>query len=121
MAVADARDAVLIPSIRPGAGVVMGEVFPGCAVGTIVFANCSPGALTDVRPPALPVLEALARFLQADVLFGHGAEGNRSAGARDKPTGIVMEFESGKSGGDDGARTRDLCRDREEQSTESTT
>src|SRR5512140_2419869 len=53
--IADAGDAVLAPAVRARAGVVVGKVFPGRAVRAVVLAHRAPGALGDVRSPALPV------------------------------------------------------------------
>src|SRR5437899_1731761 len=49
----------------------MGEVFPGVAVGAVVFANRPPLALTQVRPPPLPGLATEAVLFQATLLFAY--------------------------------------------------
>src|SRR5207237_900484 len=58
--VADSGQAVLVPAIRARAGVVVREVIPRRAVRAVILADGAPGALGEVRPPALPVLGALA-------------------------------------------------------------
>src|SRR5262249_883123 len=66
---------------------VVGEVVPGVAVGGVVLADRAPLPLGQVRPPALPVADALAVLREAEA-FGvagggeavHG--GPRRAGAR---------------------------------------
>src|SRR5262249_7385073 len=69
MAIADARQAVFVPPVRPRPGVVVGEVVPGGAVGTVVLPDAAPGAFAHVRAPALPVLEALSVLFEAQ-MFG---------------------------------------------------
>ena len=52
--VADAAQAVLVPAVRPRAGVVVGEVSPRLAAGAVVLAHGAPCALREVRPPGPP-------------------------------------------------------------------
>src|ERR1035441_35167 len=52
--VADSRYAVLTPSIRLAARLIVREKVPGISVRTVIFANRSPRAVTDVWPPLAP-------------------------------------------------------------------
>src|SRR5436853_2258904 len=77
MPIADSRKAVLVPAIGSGARVIMGQIFPGRAVGAVIFTHGSPRSLAEIRTPALPVLLALPVFLQAlsfsaGCFFNHG-------------------------------------------------
>src|SRR5205823_665802 len=72
MPIADSRKAVLVPAIGSGASVIMRQIFPGRAVGTVVFAHGPPGSLAEIRSPTLPVLLALPVFLQALRFSGEG-------------------------------------------------
>ncbi len=74
--VADAREPVLVPAVRPGAGVLVREVVPGVAVGAVVLAHGAPRALAEVRSPALPVRVALGRVAEPS---GFGAHDRGSA------------------------------------------
>ena len=65
MPVADSSDAVFIPAIRFGAGMVVRQILPGGAAFAVIFTNCSPRALTEVGSPSLPVCNAPLRLLQA--------------------------------------------------------
>ena len=73
--VGDAGHAVLVPPVRPRAGVVVGEGAPGVAVGGVVLAHRAPGALAEVGPPLVPGvgaeqvgLGATGRLRQSGVL-----------------------------------------------------
>ena len=50
---------------------VVGKIFPGAAVGAVVFAHRAPGALGHVGTPALPVAAAVERFFQALLFSVH--------------------------------------------------
>ena len=63
LVVAEAGQAVLAPAVGAAAGVVVGEVVPGVAVGAVVLADGAPLALAQVRPPPLPRLSADTVFL----------------------------------------------------------
>ena len=52
--VADAGDAVLTPSIRARAGMVVREVVPGVAAPAVVLAHGAPLAFAQIGPPRLP-------------------------------------------------------------------
>ena len=56
MAIADAGEAVFVPAVGARPRVVVREVVPGRAVRAVVLAHRAPGALAQIRPPALPVL-----------------------------------------------------------------
>src|SRR5574337_1546697 len=71
--VTDAGEAVLPPPVGPRSGMVMGEVVPGGSVRTVILTHRSPGTLAEVRPPALPVDPAFARFLQSFLFLRHDA------------------------------------------------
>ena len=54
--VADAGDAVFVPAVGFGAGMVVGEAGPDFVrVVGVVFANSAPGAFGNVRSPAFPM------------------------------------------------------------------
>src|SRR6266702_8767762 len=55
VAVADACDAVFIPAVRFRPRMIVWQMFPGRAPGTVVFADRATCALADVRSPALQV------------------------------------------------------------------
>src|SRR5208283_6143251 len=71
VAVADTGNAVLVPAVSLGSGVIVGKKFPCRAVSAVVFAHRSPGALADVRSPALLVRLAVATFFQTPVFRRH--------------------------------------------------
>jgi hypothetical protein len=52
--VGDAGNPVFAPSIRARSRLIVREVVPGIAVGTIVFANRAPLPLAQVRSPFFP-------------------------------------------------------------------
>ena len=60
--VADAGQAVFIPAVGSRAGVVVWQIVPCVAVGAVVFAHRTPGALAEVGPPTFPVFPARARL-----------------------------------------------------------
>src|SRR5471030_2644380 len=55
VAVADPGQSILVPAIGSGAGVLMGEVVPNRAIGAVIFANRTPGALAEIRAPPVPM------------------------------------------------------------------
>src|SRR5262249_35673612 len=69
--VTDAGQAVLAPAICAGAGMVVGEILPGGPIRAIVFADGSPLALAQVRPPPPPVSGPLLGFLEPPLLSPH--------------------------------------------------
>ena len=60
MAVADARDAVFIPAIRPRPRMIVRQILPCRSARAVIFAHGPPGALTEVGPPAAPVSPLLS-------------------------------------------------------------
>src|SRR5271170_835699 len=70
-AIADAGEAIFVPAVGSGAGVIVGKIFPGTAVGAVVFADSAPGAFAKVGSPTLPVALAVAGFGEPDLLVGH--------------------------------------------------
>ena len=79
-AVADASEAVFIPAIGAGAGVIVREKFPGVAVGAVVLADRAPGTLTEVGTPALPVFLAGSGLFQTKFFLGHAEHSRRQTG-----------------------------------------
>src|SRR5579864_6496016 len=77
MAVADPADAVFPPAIGARACHVVRKIFPRRSPRTVILANRSPLPLGKVRPPALPMLGALVRFVQT-LFFGCHREVPRS-------------------------------------------
>ena len=78
VSVADAGDAILAPAIGAAAGVIMGEVVPGAAVGAVVFANRTPGALADIRPPLAPRSHSAGVGLVQAAMLGRGRRSHMS-------------------------------------------
>ena len=68
MPIANAAEAVLVPTVGAGAGVVVRKVFPRGATGAVVLADRAPGAFTQIRSPALPVLDPLLVLDQSSLL-----------------------------------------------------
>lgn len=64
--VGEPGQAVLAPAIGTAAGMFVGEVAPGIAIGAVVLAHRAPLSFTQVRPPLAPVLALTA--LQAPAL-----------------------------------------------------
>ena len=69
-AVADPGQAVLVPAVRPAAGIVVREVVPGRTVVAVVFAYRAPRPLAEVGPPLLPV--GRARLMGGEALMFSG-------------------------------------------------
>ena len=67
--VANRGEAVLVPAICTGAGVIMRKIFPRFTGRTIVLAHCSPGAIADVGTPSLPMRFARTCFFES-LFFG---------------------------------------------------
>src|SRR5581483_3405003 len=55
MAIAESGEAVLVPAVGARARVIVRKVAPGIAVLAVILADGSPGALGEIRTPALPV------------------------------------------------------------------
>src|SRR5260221_9772764 len=71
MVVRNTGQAVLSPSVGARAGLVVGEVIPGIAAFTIVFADGPPLALAQVRSPFFPLCLLLTRLVESYLLSGH--------------------------------------------------
>src|SRR5579862_183768 len=71
MTIADSGDAILMPAESPGARVIVREILPGIAERTVVLADRSPGALTEVGTPTLPVRPLVARLFEPEPLCSH--------------------------------------------------
>ena len=54
LVVADPAQAVLVPPVGAGAGVVVGEVVPGVAVAAVVLTHRAPRPLGEIRSPSQP-------------------------------------------------------------------
>src|SRR5258708_39599163 len=61
--------AIFIPTLGFGAGLVVGEIGPGIAACTVIFADCPPGPLAQVGSPVTP---RFAIDLQTFRFSGHG-------------------------------------------------
>jgi len=55
MAVADSGDAVFVPAVGAGPGMIVGNVLPRGPVRAVIFADRSPGPFAQIGPPAFPV------------------------------------------------------------------
>jgi len=60
-----------------GARLVVTKVVPRIPVGAVVFANCTPLPLTQIRPPLLPWDTGLTCFIQALLLIGFDLSNRR--------------------------------------------
>ena len=67
LSIRNAEQAILAPAIGATARVVVREVVPAVAIGGIVFADRTPLALSQVRPPSLPVRLPSCVFVQPPV------------------------------------------------------
>src|SRR6266705_7108228 len=54
--VGNSTDAILAPAISARPRVVMREIIPRIAVRAVIFADCSPCALAQIRSPKIPAL-----------------------------------------------------------------
>ena len=59
VAIANTGETVFVPPVGAGAGLVVGEGFPGVTVGAVVFAHGTPGPFTQIGPPPFPMFFAL--------------------------------------------------------------
>src|SRR5215471_3154011 len=64
VAVANGGEPILVPAVSARAGLVVWKIFPDFTGGAVVLANCAPGAVADVRPPALPVRLTSSRLFK---------------------------------------------------------
>jgi len=65
VAIRNAGQSFFVPSIGLRAGMVMGQELPGRSIGTIVFADRSPGPFAEVRAPPLPMFPAEVIVIEA--------------------------------------------------------
>ena len=76
MPVRNARDSVFVPAVGFGASVIVRDIFPSGAVLAIVLAHGSPGALAEIRSPALPMRLAVSGFFES-LMFGGQVDSSR--------------------------------------------
>src|ERR1700757_1028581 len=69
--VTDAGNAILIPPVSARSCVIVREIVPGVSCGTVVLAHGAPGALAQIRPPALPMFLSLVTLHNAKFFFSH--------------------------------------------------
>jgi hypothetical protein len=69
--VADAGDAVFGPTIRSGAGMVVGEIIPRVSISAIILPRISPRALGEIGPPAPPVFFSIGTSLKTFEFSAH--------------------------------------------------
>ena len=78
--IANAGDAIFIPTVGTRAGVIVREIAPGVATLAVILANSAPSALRQERSPTIPVAFALLIHVQANtfasVVDGHGGLSN---------------------------------------------
>src|ERR1700747_2557787 len=68
--VGDAKQAIFTPAIGAAPCMIVRKIIPAISVGRIIFTDCRPLPLGEVRPPAFPV--AHARGVLSQTLFLHG-------------------------------------------------
>src|SRR6266571_5381322 len=66
--VTDTHQSIFTPAVRARTGVIMREEIPRGSVGGIVLAHGSPLTFAKIRPPTIPGLLLLMRFLKP-ILF----------------------------------------------------
>jgi len=71
-------DSVFIPAIGTGTRMIVRQVVPGIAIGAVIFPHRPPGAVCQVRAPAMPVLFTRTVFLETGLLGVHPSR-SRSA------------------------------------------
>src|SRR5438105_12087015 len=71
VAVANTRQSVFSPAIGFGASCIVWKIIPCCSIGAVVFAHCSPGAFTYVRPPSFPVDAAFPTLRESFMFCRH--------------------------------------------------
>src|SRR5262245_4072568 len=67
--IGDAQQSIFTPAISAAARVIVWKIIPAISVGRIIFTDCRPLPLGEVRPPAFPV--ASARGVLSQTLFLH--------------------------------------------------
>src|ERR1700723_881748 len=70
MTIAEPRNAVFTPAVRPGSRMVVRQIIPGVAISAVVFADGAPLALGKIGSPPLPMDFSLGAGFQP---FGFGA------------------------------------------------
>src|SRR5580704_14357084 len=70
-AIADPGQAVFVPAIGTGTGMVVWQVFPGVAERAVVLTHRAPCTFAEIGSPTLPVFFARARFGQSNFFFCH--------------------------------------------------
>ncbi|MNS00088.1 hypothetical protein D3C72_313310 [compost metagenome] len=78
--VGEPRQPVLAPAISATAGMVVGKIAPGIAIGAVVLAHRAPLTFTQIRPPFAPGIglaaeQTLAFDSALDVRSGFGGHG----------------------------------------------
>src|SRR5271157_1665255 len=71
LAIADAGKAVFVPAIGARTRVVVRQILPSGAAGTVVLAHRAPGTFAEIRAPALPVFLARSGLCQPDLFLRH--------------------------------------------------
>ena len=106
LVVGDPSDSVFSPPVRPGAGVVMGEIVPGVSVLAVIFADRAPLPFAEVGSPLLPRDAGLTGFVQplllgnVDDCLGHGCPPSAAQALMSPGTGtteIILDSRWGKS------------------------
>src|SRR5690606_15354696 len=67
LAVADRRDAILVPAERPHMGVFERKVIPRGTIGRIILANRSPRTFAYVTSPKLPIRLSRPRLFETSL------------------------------------------------------
>src|SRR5207249_630551 len=68
MAVTDTGQAIFTPTVRFRTSLIMWQIVPGRAIGTIIFPHRPPRPPTHIWPPAFPIHTMLLRLLQPFML-----------------------------------------------------
>src|SRR5262249_18997324 len=71
MMVRESREAVFVPAVDPRPRVIVREVVPRCAIAAVIRAHRAPGALAEIRAPALPGHVLVTRVFEPLLLGGH--------------------------------------------------
>src|SRR5262245_10372769 len=69
LVVGDPSQPVFAPTIRPGTGMVVGEIVPGVSIFAVIFTHRPPLTFTQIRPPCFPGLFAGAGCLEPLLFF----------------------------------------------------
>src|SRR5438309_458293 len=71
VAIAEAGDSVLAPSVGLGTGQLVGQVRPGVPVRAVVLAHGPPGPLRQIRTPLVPAGAMMRVAAQTQLLGIH--------------------------------------------------